>query len=240
MTPKPLIDPPVPAPPTFGPARARSVTVIVPAVAGRSAATVRQRIVVSLPLRSPRATAATPPPPQAQVVADAAIAPGGALAAVLDAIRAGAYVCLDSNLWMTPRCYPAITRFLQLLGERGTPLRLSGEQLAEIDHLRKGPRQAERSLAARAIRAITDFAKLGWLVIDPVEDRRAHHDFDSYLVKRAQSHLQTHAQIGRVIVATGDVPLSGRLHSVRTELKRSADHLQVLSHDDFLALMADA
>ena len=207
---------------------------------GRPTTTPRSRVVVSVPVRyrpTGHATHADPAPvapePPAAVVS-------ATLTTMLDAVHAGAYLCLDSNIWMTPPCYPAISRFLQLLGARGTPLRLSGEQLAEIDHLRKGPRQAEKSLAARAIHAITDFAKLGWLVIEPVGDRRAHHDFDSYLVRQVQSHLEAHRNLGRVIVATGDVPLSGRLHSLRTQLKRNAGDVHVLSPDDFRALLHNA
>ena len=238
MPSKPPMEPPPVPTPIFGAVRA--VVIHAHRRVAERATTSRSRVVVSMPLRHRHTSDAAPvdpvpvaPEPPATVLSDA-------LTAMLDAVRAGAYLCLDSNLWMSPSCYPAITRFLQLLGERGTPLRLSGEQFAEIDKLRKGPRQAEKSLAGRAIRAIADFAELGWLMIDPVADQRAKHDFDSYLVQRARGHLKTRGYLGRVIVVTGDVPLSGRLHSLRTELKRSVGAVQVLGLDDFRALLEAA
>jgi hypothetical protein len=182
--------------------------------------------------RSPDATTAN--------VATSASAVSPDLVSILAAMRSGAYVCLDSNVWMTPACRPAIEAFMAALAREDIRLRVSGEQLDELDRLQTKGDQATRSLATRAKHAITSFAAAGTLLLSNTVDRAAHHDFDSYPVKQTRGHLRAHRGLGRVIVVTDDVRLTGRVHSVRSELHRDADHVRVLDSRAFMRMLAEA
>lgn len=176
-----------------------------------------------------RATGSTANPSRTAPVVDPLL-PGMGLA---DLLQDGAYVCVDSNIWLDQRFWPALEAMITSLAASETPLVMAGEQLEEIDRLRSSEDRELASIASRVNRLISEACKRRGLIVREVRDSTGSRDFDSYLVREVRGHLKVRRSAARVVVVTEDVKLTTRLHSQAAALKRDPSAVVVLTGSQF-------
>jgi len=171
---------------------------------------------------------------------DGAIPVAGGVAYLIESIQRGDYFCIDTNIWMEPAFEPALRRFFGELVTRKAYFRISAEQRAEVQNIRKMGDPGKVSLSSRALRLMAEAAECQAAVFvePPKGGRIPSHYLDDHICKQVDRKLRgRNGKLGFASVVTNDVELSGRLKSISTRRRRNGTAVSVMSGREFSILM---